>query len=130
MLRVTIDGLGGVTLDDCARASRELSPALDVENVIHLPYSLEVTSPGLDRVLKTEAHFERMKGSRVHIRVRDPIDGRRHFDGSILGCADGTVTLEDDSGVPQSVRLDSIQHANVVFVWERNEKRSLSKKAR
>lgn len=119
VLRVTIDGLGGVTLDDCARASRELSPALDVMDLIHVPYALEVSSPGLDRALRTPDHFRRSLGSRVDLRVSPPIaeyGGRRHFCGTLAGADDERIRMECD-GRPYEIKIGAIQHARVVFEW-------------
>ena len=117
VLRITIDGIGGVTIDDCTRVSRDLSPTLDAEDLIHVPYSLEVSSPGLERVLREEQHFRRVLGSRARIRTRDPVRGRRNFDGRVLAAEAVRVTVEADAQV-WDIAIDSIQRANVVYEWE------------
>ncbi|HXI68713.1 MAG TPA: ribosome maturation factor RimP, partial [Steroidobacteraceae bacterium] len=76
LLRVFIDRESGVTLDDCALASREISALLDVDDPIPSAYTLEVSSPGFDRVLRTQAHFGRFVGSRVFIELKEPRAGR------------------------------------------------------
>src|SRR5271170_605010 len=95
MLRVFIDKPGGVTHEDCANVSRELSTILDVEDAISGgPYVLEVSSPGLDRKLSRAADFERFTGSRVKLTTRTPVNGNKHFEGKLQSFQDGRLTLE------------------------------------
>lgn len=106
----------GVNIEDCERVSREVSALLDVHDPIPTAYTLEVSTPGLDRVLRTEAHFTRFAGSRVNVELRLPRDGRRRYAGTLQGCADGAVTMEVD-GLAVSIRLDEIERARVVPAW-------------
>jgi len=86
----------GVGLEDCERVSREVSAVLDVEDPIPTAYTLEVSSPGFDRVLRTQAHFARFVGSRVLVELAAPREGRRRYTGMLLS-ADGTgIALEVD----------------------------------
>ena len=87
----------GVTLDDCAAVSREIGRLIDVEDIIHQAYTLEVSSPGLDRPLKKPEDFSRFAGRRVQIRTLSAIDGRRNFKGRLLGLEKGLIKL--DSGI-------------------------------
>jgi ribosome maturation factor RimP len=96
LLRVFIDAPAGVALDDCARVSRELSALLDVENPIPGAYTLEVSSPGFDRVLRTRAHFGRFVGSRVFVELKEPRAGRRRYTGKLLTVDDAGIALEVD----------------------------------
>lgn len=98
LLRAYIDKAGGVTLDDCERASHQISGILDVEDPISQPFDLEVSSPGFDRPLFEPAHFERFAGSKVRIRLDVPIDGRRNFTGVLLGIREGEIRLSDEDG--------------------------------
>lgn len=82
-LRVFIDCMSGVTIDDCERVSRQISAILDVEDPIQGEYTLEVSSPGIDRPLFTLPQFERYLGAEANVRLRVPIDGRRRFRGMI-----------------------------------------------
>lgn len=108
LLRVYIDEAErGVTIDDCERASREISALLDVNDPIAGHYTLEVSSPGLERPLFTLDHFVRFAGETVKIGVNLPIDGRRRFQGAILGI-EGDRILIDQDGVQIA-----IPHANV-----------------
>ncbi|MGH8226860.1 MAG: ribosome maturation factor RimP [Steroidobacteraceae bacterium] len=95
-LRIFIDKPEGVGLEDCERVSREVSALLDVEDPITTAYTLEVSSPGEDRVLRTRAHFERFVGARVHVELTAPRDGRRRYTGVLQAVADEGICLEVD----------------------------------
>jgi len=96
LLRLFIDREAGVTLDDCTRVSRELSALLDVEDPIPVGYTLEVSSPGFDRVLRTRAHFGRFVGSRVFVELKEPRAGRRRYTGTLLTADEAGISLEVD----------------------------------
>jgi len=113
LLRVYIDAENGVVVEDCQRVSHQLSGVLDVENVIKGQYQLEVSSPGLDRPLFNEAHFERFVGQEVKLRLTVPMDGRRKFRGVIKGFRDAQVVLEVD-GEEFLFLLAAIDKANLV----------------
>jgi ribosome maturation factor RimP len=113
LLRVYIDSEDGITLEDCERVSRQVSGLLDVEDVIHGHYNLEISSPGLDRPLFTAEHYQRFIGQRVKIRLLTPIEGRKKFQGEIRAVSGGKLTLlVDDSEL--NISLDSIEKANLV----------------
>ena len=92
LLRVYIDSPAGITLDDCEKASRQLSHVLAVEDVDYA--RLEVSSPGLDRPLRKAADFDRFAGAEVSVRLRRPLDGRRNFDGVLTVEGEGRYGLE------------------------------------
>ena len=101
MLRVFLDKPGasadpltGVTLQDCANFSREFGTILDVEDVVPSAYTLEVSSPGLDRKLIKAADFSRFVGSRVKLTTRQPVENNRQFEGRLESFADGRLTLD------------------------------------
>ena len=101
MLRVCLDKLGasadpltGVTHEDCAKFSREFGTILDVEDAVSSPYTLEVSSPGLDRRLIKAADFSRFVGSRVKLTTRQAVENNRHFEGRLESFADGRLTLD------------------------------------
>ncbi len=94
VLRVYIDVPGGVTVDDCAEVSEQLSAILDVEDPIRERYRLEVSSPGLDRPLVRPKDFRRFSGETVKLRLRRPRAGQRNFRGRLLGITDGNVVLD------------------------------------
>jgi ribosome maturation factor RimP len=95
-VRLFIDQPQGVGLDDCERMSRETSALLDVEDPIPTAYTLEVSSPGFDRVLRTQAHFGRFVGSRIFVELKAPRDGRRRYTGTLLSVGDAGIELEVD----------------------------------
>lgn len=102
LLRIYIDLLvdspNGITLDDCERVSRGVSETLDTADPIPSHYTLEVSSPGLDRVLRTREHFERYAGERVKLEMMQPIEGRKRFAGRLLGVGEREITLELETG--------------------------------
>jgi ribosome maturation factor RimP len=95
VLRIFIDKSGGIGLDDCERVSHEVSAILDIEDPIATAYTLEVSSPGDDRVLRTRAHFDRFVGSRVFVELT-PREGRRRYTGTLRAVAEEGVALEVD----------------------------------
>ena len=97
VVRLFIDSAAGVGLEDCERVSRAVSALLDVEDPIPGAYTLEVSSPGFDRVLRTRAHFERFLGQRVHVELREPRAGRRRYTGTLLSTDAEGVVLEVDT---------------------------------
>ena len=99
VLRLVIDNENGIGIDDCARISREVAHLLEVEDPIEQAYSLEVSSPGLDRPLKKERDFVRCKGKKAKVVVREPIDGQNSFIGLIEEVTQESVTLRTDHGI-------------------------------
>lgn len=99
VLRLVIDNELGIGIDDCAKVSREVAHLLEVEDPIEQSYSLEVSSPGLDRPLKNERDFVRCKGKKAKVVVREPIDGQNAFVGLIEEVTQESVTLRTDHGI-------------------------------
>lgn len=112
-LRIFIDGPDGVTVDDCARVSHQVSGILDVEDPIQEQYMLEVSSPGMDRPLFTLEHFQAFAGHRVQIRLRVPFEGRRKFKGLLNGVEGDEVLLVVDDE-EYLLPIDYIDRANVI----------------
>jgi ribosome maturation factor RimP len=102
----------GIGIEDCERVSREVSALLDVDDPIPSAYTLEVSSPGEDRVLRTRAHFDRFAGSRVHVELKVPRDGRKRYTGTLTSINDVGVELEVDRQ-PVTVRFDEIEKARL-----------------
>lgn len=98
VLRLIIDNANGIGIDDCARISREIAHLLEVEDPIEHAYSLEISSPGLDRPLKRERDFVRCKGKKAKVVVREPIDGQNQCIGLIEDVTQESVTLRTDHG--------------------------------
>lgn len=114
LLRIYIDGERGVTLDDCQRVSHQVSGVLDVEDLIAGRYTLELSSPGLDRPLSEPRHFIRFAGSEVRIQLRELLDGRRKLMGRLLGMHDNEVVIVDGEGREWRVPLERIEKARLV----------------
>ncbi len=114
MLRITIDKPEGVTHEDCASVSREVGTILDVEDAVPgSSYTLEVSSPGLDRKLKDAGDYERFVGSLVKVLVNEPVDGQKHFEGRLERFHDGRITVEIPAKKKLEPRKVEIELANV-----------------
>ena len=96
VVRIFIDKPAGITVDDCERVSREVAALLDVDDPIPTAYTLEVSSPGFDRLLRTPAHFERFVGSRVFVELKAPRAGRRRYTGMLQAVNAAGIELEVD----------------------------------
>ena len=125
MLRVTIDKPGGVTHEDCANLSREVGTILDVEDAVPGgSYTLEVSSPGLDRPLLRPADYERFVGSLIKLTTRELVGGSRHFEGRLESANGGRITVDvtprpkkkKETPPPKKIELDlaNIEKANLV----------------
>ena len=113
LLRVYVDKESGVTVDDCEIVSRQVSAVLDVEDPIPGHYTLEVSSPGLDRPLRKAADFGRFAGVKARVDMELPLDGRRRFAGTLKGCEADEVMIEVD-GVLHRLPLGGINKARLV----------------
>lgn len=114
VLRIYIDKKGGVNLDDCVLVSNEVETVLDVEDPFQSPYTLEVSSPGLNRILKKERDFKRFKERLVRIRTHNAIGKRRNFKGRLLGCTKGLIQIEV-GGQVLHIPLSNVAKANLEF---------------
>jgi len=120
MLRIFIDKPEGVTHEDCANLSREVGAILDVEDVVPGgAYTLEVSSPGLDRKLLKPADYERFKGSLVKVVTREPVNGSKNLEGRLEDYLDGRITLEIPAKKKQpasrvELQLSNVERANLV----------------
>ncbi|MEJ5256323.1 MAG: ribosome maturation factor RimP [Acidimicrobiales bacterium] len=119
VLRVTVDRSGGVDLDTVAAITRDLSRALDDADPIPGRYTLEVTSPGLERPLRTPAHFRWAQGRRVSVKTVAGFEGPRRLTGELVEVTDAAVTvvLDDPPGERWTVALGDIERARTVFEW-------------
>ena len=120
LLRLFIDKESGITIDDCADVSRELSLVLDVDEIITQNYSLEVSSPGLDRPLKKQSDYERFAGRLIKVRTYQPLpddrgNKRKTFLGKLDAFADGVVKMTLVEGQTASIPLEQVAKANLEF---------------
>ena len=113
VVRIFIDKPGGVTHEDCAAMSLHLGTILDVEDFIHSAYTLEVSSPGLERGLYKREDYERFAGQLAKMKSREPVNGQRNFRGRIVGVEGDRVVFDDKTNGRVHVPLGSIVKANL-----------------
>lgn len=120
-MRITLDTRpgteGGITLDSISLATRLISRELDHEDPIAGHYTLEVTSPGLERQLRTAAHFQREVGKVVSARLRDPLADPRRLQGELVAADERTATIRLDDGTERVVAIGEIDKARIVVDW-------------
>jgi ribosome maturation factor RimP len=116
VLRIYIDRPAGITVDDCAKVSRQVSAVLDVEDPIPEGYTLEVSSPGLDRPLVKREDFERFAGQEVKVRMREAVQGRRNFKGTLVGVEGDAIVVNVDQE-RYSLPVARIERARLVPKW-------------
>ena len=114
VLRLYIDRDGGVTLEDCARVSREIGDLIDVKDIIVHNYVLEVSSPGLDRPLKKEKDFEHAIGKKIKVKTVAPVKGRRNYTGYLRNFQKGILYMELENG-PIHFPWKEVEKANLVY---------------
>ena len=95
-LRIYIDKDGGITIDDCQAVSERMSDILDKQDPIQQSYYLEVSSPGLDRPLKTERDFIKYKGEEVEVKLFQPVDGQKLFEGELIGLVENSIVIKSN----------------------------------
>jgi len=121
LVRIFVDRPGGIGLDDLQSVSVEVSAILDAEDPIEGHYTLEVSSPGLDRPLRGEADYRRFVGRLANLSSYEPVDGRRHWTGRIVACDDGIVTLElDGEKASARVPLAKLSHGRLEVEFPKN----------
>lgn len=117
LLQFFVDKIGGVTLDDCGELSDKIDSILEMENLIDGAYILEVSSPGVQRVLKKPAHFKQFTGQRVKLVLKVPLEGRGAFTGVIASADDNAFVLDDGTNQFR-FQYDNIKKANLDPVLE------------
>lgn len=118
LLRIFIDKPQGVTHADCEFISQNVGTILDVEDVIPgARYTLEVSSPGVERKLTKPQEFERFVGQKVKVVLRQPVENQRHWVGALTSFAEGIITLEPSPGRSVQFPLDQVEKANLKFEW-------------
>ncbi|PID45706.1 MAG: ribosome maturation factor RimP [Proteobacteria bacterium] len=115
VLRLMIDSLEGVSLDDCSRVSREVGDFLDVEDLISHPYNLEISSPGAERTLRNRDECCRFVGSRVRLKLREEQDGQRVIIGMLESVDDQELLVKMDDGREIGVLWDTIKKARLTL---------------
>jgi ribosome maturation factor RimP len=117
-VRISIDKPAGVTHGDCELVSLQVGTILDVEDVVPGGrYTLEVSSPGVERKLLQPQDYQRFQGKKAKITLRDPLEGRRNWDGTLAGFENGEIALETQPGKTIRFPFDQVQKANLKFEW-------------
>jgi ribosome maturation factor RimP len=118
LIRISIDKPEGVTHADCEFVSHQVGTILDVEDVVPGGrYTLEVSSPGLERKLLKPADYERFQGKKAIIKLREPRDGRRNWEGLLAGIDGGAIALETQPGTTVRFPFEHVLKANLKFEW-------------
>ena len=123
ILRIFIDKPDGISHHDCELVSEQVGTVLDVEDLIPSSYTLEVSSPGLDRKLVKESDYTRFDGKLARIQTRIPLNQQKVFRGRLQGLHDGKVRLESPKGDLMEIPLDVIQEARLEFDWAAEKQR-------
>jgi ribosome maturation factor RimP len=118
LVRISIDKPEGVTHADCERISQDVGTILDVEDIVPGDsYTLEVSSPGVERKLSRPRDFERFTGKKIKVVLHEPVENQRRWEGTLAGFADGMITLETAPGKTVRFHLDRVEKANLKFEW-------------
>jgi len=115
--KLTEEGYGWMSSDDCEVVSRYLSDKLDEADPIKQNYVLEVSSPGLDRPLISDKDFERFKGSRIEIKLYEAMDGKKMLEGELISHENGCVTIRDDEGKDISLPVEKAGKINLAVIF-------------
>jgi len=115
-VRISIDKPEGVNHADCELVSQQVGAILDVEDVVPGHYTLEVSSPGVERKLLKLRDYERFQGKKAKVTLRAPVDNQRHWEGTLAGCVDGVISL-DANGRQIRFPFEQVEKANLKFEW-------------
>ena len=118
IVRIYVDKPDGVTLDECELISQQVGTVLDVEDVIPgQQYHLEISSPGIERRLLKLEHFARYTGQKIRLTLREPLENRLRWEGTLLGVEDGVILVDVSEGKPLRLRMEQIEKATLKFEW-------------
>lgn len=118
VLRIFIDKPGGATLEDCEKISQQVGTVLDAEDVVPGEgYQLEVSTPGVERRLRTAAHFQQCLGGKARLQLKEPVEGQRRWEGVIEDVERECVVLRSETGKTIRIRMEIIEKANLKFEW-------------
>src|SRR6476661_3606426 len=117
LLRISIDKPEGITHADCELISQQVGTILDVEDVVPGHYTLEVSSPGVERKLLKPNDYIRFQGKKAKIVLREPVESQRRWEGTLAGLENGTVSLDTGAGRVLRFPLNQVERANLKFEW-------------
>lgn len=117
-VRISIDKPEGVSHGDCETVSQQVGTILDVEDVVPGGrYTLEVSSPGVERKLLKPQDYQRFQGKKAKVTLREPLEGRRNWEGTLAGIEEGLIRLDPERGDPVRFTFEQVQKANLKFEW-------------
>lgn len=117
ILRITIDSDNGIDLEDCEKMSRAIDPVIDEADPIEDSYRMEVSSPGVERILSRPEHFEKSLGEKVEIKLYAPMNGQKQYVGVLLACDAKSITLSCSEGEETVIEKSAVAKASTVFEW-------------
>jgi ribosome maturation factor RimP len=117
LVRLYIDKPAGISHADCELISHQVGTILDVEDVVPGHYTLEVSSPGVERKLLKPGDYERFLGKKAKVTLREPVENQRHWEGTLAGFEDGVISLNAEGGKTVRFRFDQVDKANLKFEW-------------
>jgi ribosome maturation factor RimP len=126
VLRLYIDKEKGVTIDDCADVSRQLGDIIDIKEIIDHEYVLEVSSPGLNRPLRREKDFIRAIGHKIKLKMKEAVNGQKHFTGVLKNCTDGIVFLESLENIIE-LPFNDIEKSSIVYDFDNNKEGTVNR---
>jgi ribosome maturation factor RimP len=129
ILRVTVDRDGGVDLDAISEASERISRRLDLEDAVSGSYTLEVSSPGIERPLREPRDFERRLGEKVRVKTAEPVEGSRTHTGTLAAADAASIVISTEEG-ERRIPLDAIRSARTVLEWGPAQKPGAKKKVK
>lgn len=117
MVRIYIDKPEGVSHADCELVSQQVGTILDVEEVVPGHYTLEVSSPGVERKLTKVGDYQRFQGKKASVTLREPVENRRHWEGRLSGVEDGVISLDAEKDQVIRFRFEQVEKAHLKFEW-------------
>jgi len=111
ILGLLLDKDNGINLDECASINRQISNVLEEQDLIDDNYVVEVSSPGLDRPMRTKEHYQRSMGQDIEVNLYAPIGGKKKFSGKLLGMTEDTIVIETEEGVSTEIKFKDISKA-------------------
>tara|TARA_B100000214_G_scaffold327978_1_gene266829 strand:+ start:119 stop:610 length:492 start_codon:yes stop_codon:yes gene_type:complete len=122
ILKVTINSKSGVSIDELVDINRNISAELDKQDLIQNKYTLEVSSPGLERKLRKKDHYLGAINERISVKLGSHVEGERRYEGMLVNINKEILTIEDDKGTKDEINLNDVTSAKTVFKWEKNPK--------
>ncbi|MGL6174216.1 MAG: ribosome maturation factor RimP [Cellulosilyticaceae bacterium] len=116
-LRIYIDKEGGIAIDDCQKTSRAIEVVLDEKDPIEMPYMLEVSSPGLDRIIKKDKDFERFNGEVVDVKLYEAINKKKHIQGKLISKVEEVLTIRNEEGTDIEINMKNVVSVRLAILF-------------